>query len=106
LARTIKTNGTGEFKIICQPEYDGPQARSIIGINYRAYDVLPVPCRKNGTLQFDFEIDTDTDKMKLTIKHKSSGRGGRFTEVEAGRVRSLGPAWKPDPSDLGLQRGH
>lgn len=76
--------------MICQPEYDDPQASSIIGINYRAYDVLPVPCRKKGTLQFDFEIDTDTNEMKLTIKHKKSGRGGRFTEVEAGRVRSLG----------------
>ena len=73
------------------------QDGSTIQTNHKAYDVLPVPCRKRGTLQFDFEIDTDTDKMKLTIKHKKSGRGGRFTEVKAVRVRSLGSRLEAGP---------
>lgn len=52
-----------------------------------AYDLLPIPCRKKGTLQFDLEIDTDTDTLRLAVKHRGlseSGRTGRSTEV--GRV--------------------
>lgn len=83
-ARTITTDGTEKFKIVCQPEYNRPRPRSIIEPNYKAYDLLPIPCRKKGTLQFDFEIDTDADKLKLKIKHRAvsrSGKTGRAVEV-------------------------
>lgn len=83
-ARTITTDGTEKFKIVCQPDYNRPRPRSIIEPNYKAYDLLPIPCRKKGTLQFDFEIDTDADKLKLKIKHRTvskSGKTGRAVEV-------------------------
>lgn len=81
--KTITTDGTEEFKIICQPEYDNPRPKSFIEPNYKAYDLLPIPCRKQGTLQFDFEIDTETDKLKLNIRHRGllkSGKLGRSTK--------------------------
>ncbi|KAK7697196.1 hypothetical protein SLS64_013801 [Diaporthe eres] len=83
-AKTITTDGTEEFKIICQPEYDNPRPKSTIEPNYKSYDLLPIPCRKKGTLQFDLEIDTDTDQLKLTIKHRGLsklGETGRSTEL-------------------------
>lgn len=82
-AKTITTDGTEEFKIICQPEYDNPKPKSFIKPNYKAYDLLPIPCRKQGTLQFDFEIDTETDELKLKVKHRGllkSGKLGRSTK--------------------------
>ncbi|KAG6354006.1 hypothetical protein INS49_004977 [Diaporthe citri] len=83
-AKTITTDGTEKFKVICQPEYDSPRAKSTIEPNYKAYDLLPIPCRTKGILQFDFEIDTDTDQLKLTIKHRrvsKLGKTGRSTEL-------------------------
>lgn len=82
--KTITTNGSEQFKIICQPEFANPGAQSIIEPNFKAYDILPIPCQKRGTLQFDLEIDTDTDKLTLTIKHKKMRRFGkarRFTQL-------------------------
>ncbi|KAI7782606.1 hypothetical protein LA080_013094 [Diaporthe eres] len=83
-AKTITTDGTEEFKIICQPEYDNPRPKSTIEPNYKSYDLLPIPCREKGTLQFDLEIDTNTDQLKLTIKHRGLsrlGKTGRLTEL-------------------------
>lgn len=83
----MKTDGSEEFKIICQPEYDSPGAKSIIEPNYKAYDILPIPCQKKGMLRFEFEIDTESDKLMLTVRHRrllKSRKTRRFTEL--GRV--------------------
>lgn len=85
--KTITTDGTEEFKIICQPEYDTPGRRSNIEPNYKAYDLLPIPCRKKGTLQFDFEIDTETDKLKLNIKHRGPSTPGKM--VRSSRITGV-----------------
>lgn len=79
--RTKRTDGSEEFKIVCQPEFNDPGAKSIIELNHRAYDILPIPCQKKGELQFNFEIDTENDKLMLIIKHRKlrRSRNGRFT---------------------------
>lgn len=85
--KTITADGTEEFKIICQPEYDNPRPKSTIEPNYKAYDILPIPCRKKGTFQFDLEIDTNTDQLKLTIKHRGVSKLGKTERsTELGNV--------------------
>ncbi|POS76994.1 hypothetical protein DHEL01_v204613 [Diaporthe helianthi] len=82
--RTVKADGYQHFKVICQPEFVNPQAGSVIDTDYRAYDILRIPCRKRGMLKFEFEIDLANDRLELTVK-KRLGRAKRFTEL--GTVR-------------------
>jgi hypothetical protein len=84
MIKTLKTNGSEDFKVVCQPDYRGDPAGPSFEINFKAYDLLPVPCRKRGTLQFEFELDTDSEQIMLTVRHRKAARGGRYTEL--GRV--------------------
>ncbi|KAG8167379.1 hypothetical protein KVR01_003068 [Diaporthe batatas] len=78
--RTVKSDGSQDFKVICQPEFDNPQDDSVIDTDYRAYDLLQIPCRKRGKLRFEFDINLASDTLELTVK-KKLGRAKRFTEL-------------------------
>ncbi|KAJ0115751.1 hypothetical protein J7T55_010574 [Diaporthe amygdali] len=83
-ARFVTTDGTEEFKIICQPEYNSPRSKSTIEPNYKAYDLLPIPCRERGILQFELDLNTETDTLSLTVKHRAqteSGKTQRSTQL-------------------------